>query len=99
MAAIILKTIPSFYAKKFRTKVSVFLQVLMKNTLFEYTTASPITTIRRVLYPFVNITIYYLEILRNCYINWIHSDSPGLSTYTVQAPFQRKNFCKEWKCV
>ena len=49
------------------------------------TTASPITTIRRVFYPLVNITLYYLEKLRNCYINWIHFVSP-INTWTVFIP-------------
>ena len=65
MAAIKLQTIPSFYAKNSEKKS--FLQKLMKNALFMKTTASPITTIRRVLEPFVNITLYYLEKLRDCY--------------------------------
>ena len=81
MKAILLQTIPSFYAK-ISEKVSLFLQRLMKNTLFVMTTASPITTIRRVFYPLVNITLYYSEKLRNCYINWIHFVSP-IDTWTV----------------
>ena len=55
----------------------------MKNTLFVKTTASPITTIRPVLYPLVNIT--HLEKLRSCYINWIHFVSP-INTGTVFIP-------------
>ena len=54
----------------------------MKNTLFAKTTASDITTIRPVLHPFVKITLYYLEKLRNCYINWIHFVS-RVNTWTV----------------
>ena len=84
MAAIMLQTIPSFYAKD-SEKVSLFLQILMKNTLFVKTTASPITTIRRVLYPLVNIKLYYLEKLRYCYINWIHFVSP-INTWIVFKP-------------
>ncbi len=57
----------------------------MKNILFVKTTASPITTIRPVLYPLVNITLYYMEKLRNCYINWIHFVSP-INTWTVFIP-------------
>ena len=57
----------------------------MKNTLFVKTTASLITTIRPVLYPFVNITLYYLEKSRNCYINWMHFVSP-FNTWTVFTP-------------
>ena len=36
----------------------------MRNTLFVKTTASPITTTRRVFYPLVNIIYYYLETLK-----------------------------------
>ena len=57
----------------------------MKNTLFVKTTTSPITTIRRDFYPLVNITLYYLEKLRNSYINWIHFVSP-INTWTVFIP-------------
>ena len=59
----------------------------MKNTLFVNTTASPITAIRPVLYPLVNITLYYLEKLKNCYINWIHFVSP-MNTWTVFLPYK-----------
>ena len=95
---------PQLLSRNFRKKkkVSLFLQKPTKNLLFVKTTASPITTIRRVLYPLVNITLYYLEKLRNCYINGIHFVSPstrGLSLYPVQVPIQRKNYCKEWKRV
>ena len=69
------KQSPSF-TQKFQKKVSLFLQKHTTNSLFVKTTASPITTLRRVLYPLVNITLYYLEKLRNCYINWIHFVSP-----------------------
>ena len=34
---------------------------------------------------FVDITLYYLEKLRNCYINWIHFVSP-INTWTVFIP-------------
>ena len=84
MAAIMLRTIPSFY-EKISEKVFLILQKHTKNSLFVKTTASPITTIRRVLYPLVNITSYYLEKLRNCYINWIHFVSP-INTWTVFIP-------------
>ena len=53
--------------------------------MFVKTTTSPITTIRPVFYPFVSITLYYLEKLRNCYINWIHFVSP-INTWTVFIP-------------
>ena len=85
MAAIMLETIPSFYAKISGKKISLFLQKHMKITLFVKTTASPITTIRRVLYPLVNITLYYLKKLRNCLINWIHFVSP-INKWTVFIP-------------
>ena len=57
----------------------------MKNALFVKTTASPITTIKPVLYPLVKITVYYLEKMRNCYINWIYFGSP-IDTWTVFIP-------------
>ena len=57
----------------------------MKKTLFLEATALPITTIRPVFYSLVNITLYYLEKLRNCYINWIHFVSP-INTWTVFIP-------------
>ena len=57
----------------------------MKNTFFVKTTASLITTTRRVFYPLVNIILYYLEKLRNCYINWIQFVSP-INTSTVCLP-------------
>ena len=47
MAAIIIQTIPVF-THKFQKKVSSFLQLHMKTKLFVKTTASPITTKRRV---------------------------------------------------
>ena len=53
--------------------------------MFVETTASPITTIRLVLYPLLNITLYYLEKLRNCYINCIHFVSP-INMCTVFIP-------------
>ena len=76
---------PQLLRETFRKKVSLFLQKRMKNTLFVKTTASLITTKRRVFYPFVNITLYYLEKLRNCYINWIDFVSP-INTWTVFIP-------------
>ena len=85
MAAIMLQTNPSFYARISEKNVSLFLQKHTKHSLFIKTTASPITTIRRIFYPFVNITLYYLEKLRNCYIIWIHSVSP-INTWTVFIP-------------
>ena len=69
----------------FQKKVSLFPQKHTKNTLFVKRTASPITTIGRVFYPLVNTTLYYLEKLRNCYINWIHFVSP-INTWTVFIP-------------
>ena len=84
MAAIMLQTIPSFYAKI--SEKSHFVSAKhTKNTLFVKTTASPITMIRHVFYPLVNITLYYLEKLRNCYKNWIHFVSP-INTWTVFIP-------------
>ena len=79
------KQSPAF-KQKFPKKVSLFLQKHMKKkTLFVKTTASPIRTIRLVLYPLVNITIYYSEKLRICYINWIYFVSP-IDTWTVFIP-------------
>ena len=54
-----------FLTPKFRKKVSSFLQLRIKNTLFIKTTAPPITTKRRVLYPLVNITLYHLEMFKS----------------------------------
>ena len=71
--------------QKLHKKVSLFLQKHTKHSLFVKTTASPITTIRSVLYLFVNIILYYLEKLTNCYINWIHFLSP-FNTRTVFIP-------------
>ena len=78
------KQSPAF-AQKFQEKISLFLQLHMKNRLFVKTTASPITTTRRVFYPLVNIKLNYLEKLRNCYINWIQFVSP-LDTSNVYIP-------------
>ena len=61
------------------------MQLHMKNTLFLNTTASPITTKRRDHYPLVNITLYYLQKLRNCYIKWIQFVSP-INTWTAFIP-------------
>ena len=71
MAAIMLQTIPSFYAKFSENILFSSAKTYEKYFVCKNTTASPITTIRPVLYPLVNITLYYLEKLRNCYINWI----------------------------
>ena len=60
MAAIMLQTIPSFYAKILEKSLLISSK-RMKNTSFVKSTASPITTTRRVFYPLVNITLYYLE--------------------------------------
>ena len=76
------KQSPAF-TQKFQKKVSLFLQILVKkkqNVGKDH--ASPITTKRRVFYPLLNITLYYLEKLRNCYINWIFFVSP-INTWTV----------------
>ena len=81
MAAIMLQTIPSFYAK-IAEKVSSFLQLHMKNTLFVKTTASPITTKKRAFYPPVNIILYYLETFRSYWRSWTHFASP-INTWTV----------------
>ena len=75
MAAIMLQTIPSFYTNS-QKKISLFLKIHMKNTLFVKATASPITTIRRVFYPLVNIILYYLETLKSYWRSWIHVASP-----------------------
>ena len=78
------KQSPAF-RQKFQKKVSLFLQKHTKISLFVKTTASPITTRRRVFYPLVNITLYYLAKLRICYINWIHFVSL-INTWTVFIP-------------
>ena len=53
--------------------------------MFVNTTALPITTKRPVFYAIVNIQIYFLEKLRNCYISWIHFVST-INTWTVYMP-------------
>ena len=58
------KQSPTF-TQKFQKKVSLFLQINMKITLFVKTTESPITTTRRVFYPLVNIKLYFLEMLKS----------------------------------
>ena len=58
------KQSPAF-TQKFQQKVSSFLQLRMKNTLFVKTTASAITTKRRVFYLLVNIRLYYLETFKS----------------------------------
>ena len=62
--------------------------------MFVKTTALPITTIRSPLYPLVNITLYYSEKLRNCYINWIHFVSP-IKTWTVFIPCSSTDSAEE----
>ena len=81
MAAIMLQTITSFYAKISEKSLLISAKTY-KKTLFVKTTASPITTTRRVLYMLVNIILYYLQELRNCYINSIHF-VPPINTWTV----------------
>ena len=80
-----LQSIPSFYAK-ISEKVSSFLQLHMKNTLLVKTSASPITTKRRVFYPFVSIILYYLELFKSYQRSWIHFVSP-INTWTVCTHF------------
>ena len=58
----------------------------MKNALFVKTTASPITTTRRVIYPLVNIVLYYLETFKSYYRSWIHFASP-INTWTVSIQY------------
>ena len=68
--------------QNFQKKISLFLQLHMKNTLFVKTTESPITTIRRVFYPLVKIILYYLETFRSYERSWIHFAS-SIYTWTV----------------
>ena len=84
MAVNMLQTIPSFYAKISEKSLSISAKTYGKYivTLFVETTASSITSIRRVFHLLINITIYYLEELRNCYKNWIHFVS-CINTWTV----------------
>ena len=92
---------PQLVGKNFTQKY-LFLQKHMKNTLFVTNTASPITTTRRFLYPHVKNTFYYLEKLRNCYINWTHFVSPintrtasilCSSTASIEKILQRVEMC------
>ena len=76
---------PPVFTRKLQIKVSSILQILMKSTLFVKNTATPVTMIRRVLYPLLNIRFYYSEKLRNCYPIWIHSVST-INTWTVYIP-------------
>ena len=81
MTAVMLQTIPRF-TQIFQKKVSLFLQIHMKNTLFVGTTASPITTTTCVFHPFVTIIIYYLERLKSYKRSWINFASP-INTWIV----------------
>ena len=84
MAAVMLQANPGLYTK-FSEKTSFFLQLHIKSTLFVQTTASPITTTRRVLYQLASIIFYYVEKLRTCYISWIRFVSL-INTWTVYIP-------------
>ena len=64
MATIMLQTFLRSYTK-ISKKLSLFLQIHTKNTLFVQTNASRITTTRRVFYLLVNIILYYLEMLKS----------------------------------
>ena len=79
------RSILSFYANTTSKEVSLFLQTHMNNTLFGETTASPITTTRRVFYTFVYIILHYLEKLKSCYVSWTHFVS-SINTWTVYIP-------------
>ena len=68
MAAFLLQTIPSFYTKSSQKSLFISANTYEKYivcTLFVQTTASRITTTRRVFYPVVNIILYYLETLKS----------------------------------
>ena len=81
MAAIMLQTFLLF-TQNFQKKVSSFLQLHMNNTLLVKTTASPMTTKRRVFYPLIIIILYYLETFKSYLRSWIHFASP-IKTWTV----------------
>ena len=84
MAAIMLQAIPSFYAK-FSEK-SLFISA---NTYEKYIVCKDYCIAhhddKTCFYPIADITLYYLEKLRSCYINWIHFVSP-INTWTVYIP-------------
>ena len=61
MATLMLQTIPSFYAKISEKGLFISATIYEKKTLFVKTTASHITTKRRVFEPLVTIILYYLE--------------------------------------
>ena len=82
MAAIMLQTIPSFYTNVSENSFFISANAYEKKTLFEKTTVSPITTIRRVFYPFVNIIYYYMETFKSYWWTWTHFASP-INTWTV----------------
>ena len=74
----------------------------MKDTLFVQTTASPITTTRRVFYLLVNIILYYLETFKSYLKSWIQFASPSntwavcvhySSIDSVEKLLQRVNNC------
>ena len=84
MAAIMLQTIPSFYAKLSEKSPFISAKTYEKNLVCkDYCIAHHDN--KTFFYPFVNITVYYLEKLGNCYINWTHFVSP-IDTWTVSIP-------------
>ena len=81
MAAIMLQTIPRFYAK-----ISEKRFFLSAKTYEKYIVCKDYcTTTRRIFYPLVLIVLYKMEKLRSCYIDWIHFVSP-MNTWTVCIP-------------
>ena len=72
------------FTLRFQKKFS-FLQLHLRKKLFVKTTARSIMKTRRVFHPFVNVTLYYVEELRNCDINWIHFVSPKNTRKNVQS--------------
>ena len=84
MAAIMLQTIPSFYAKFSEKSLSI-----SANTYEKYIVCKDYCIAhhndKTCIYPLANITLYCVEKLRNCYIYWIHFVSP-INTWTVYIP-------------
>ena len=70
------------FTQKFQKKVSLFLHLHMKNSLFVKTTVSPITTKRRVFLPACKYHIVLLGNVQELLKNWIHFALP-INTSTV----------------
>ena len=84
MAAIMLQTIPSFYAKVSKKIRFISGKTNEKDIVCQDYCIAHLND-KTCFYPVVNITLYFLEKLKNCYINWTHFVSP-INTWTVYIP-------------